>query len=68
MEVWPENEPALAVFGAMLTQWHKNGLIYTALPTVMGFLKIPPEEQPDVFADLQVLESETIKALGANHV
>ena len=68
LEVWPENEPALAVFGAMLTQWHQNGLIYAALPAVMGFMKIPPEEQADVFADLQILESETIKVLGANHV
>ena len=63
MDIWPENEMPLAVFGAMLTQWHKGGLIYSALPTVMRYLDIPRAEQASVFSDLQILEIETIKTL-----
>ena len=67
MEIWPETEAPLAVFGAMLTQWHRNGMIYSALPPVFRYLGIPRAEQPAVFADLQILESTTIQALKAKH-
>lgn len=65
-DLWPCNVQAVEVFAAMQTQWRvgfagRTGLDYGVLPQVMGWVGLSAEEQPLVWADVQVME---IAALG----
>ena len=69
VQVWPENEQVVSVFLCMRTQWRTGmggptGMDYSALPFMWQRLRVPPEEQDAVFADLQVME---VAALNAAH-
>lgn len=65
VEVWPDNEAALDVFAAMQTQWRvgfagATGLDYSALPAVLALCEIPPEQHPDTFDCLRIMEAEAL--------
>lgn len=56
----------------MGTQWRVGmagaiGLDYAALPAVMALSRIPEADQPEVFADLRVMESAALKVFGENN-
>lgn len=60
-EIWPENETTVDVFVQMGTQWRVGvggpvGLDYNALPFVMRMQRVPPDEQPDLFEAIRVME------------
>lgn len=63
---WPDNEPALAVFMAMNTQWASGpggatGLRYEALPEVWQRVGIRGRRARDeAFVGLQVMEAEAL--------
>lgn len=68
MEIWPEQEPTVAVFSAMLTQWRvgaagPTGLDYAALPAVMGMMSVPDADRPDVFAGVRIMERAALQEL-----
>lgn len=63
-EIWPENLPAFDLFSSVLTQWRvgmagPTGLDYAALPAVMDMLGCT--NRRELFADLQVMESEALR-------
>lgn len=66
VEVWPDNVLAIEVFSALRTQWRvggmgsATGLDYAALPVVMRLMKVPEEEQIDLFEDVQIMEVEAL--------
>lgn len=64
--VWPENWDVLRVFLAMATQWRfagmagvPSGLDYAALPSVLRFLRLRPDEA--LFERLRVMEAEALE-------
>lgn len=64
-EVWAINLPAIETFIAMSTQWRTGaigatGLDYGALPAVLRLRAIPKAEWPDLFEQLQIIESEAL--------
>ncbi len=66
--VWPENWPAVVVAGRSMTQWNVGpggvvGLHYAALPVVMRAIGVSRKAWPQVFADIQVIESECLRLL-----
>lgn len=68
LAIWPENWPAVRVFGAMGTQWRRAGLAgvetgldYGALLTVCGALRVALDE--DLLSRLRVMEAEALSAL-----
>lgn len=65
VDLWPEHEPALRLFDAMQTQWRVAmggpiGLDYGPLPWVCRCVGITSDQEPDVFADLRVMEDEAL--------
>lgn len=66
IEVWPENAHAVAVFGASGTQWERGfggGLLrlrYEALPMMMRYCGVPPEERTDTFHALRIMEAAVL--------
>lgn len=64
-EVFPDNLAAVTTFIAMSTQWRvgaagATGLDYAALPAVLELRSVPREEWPDLFEQLQVIETEAL--------
>jgi hypothetical protein len=67
-DVWLVNLDAYNVFAGMQTQWrYRNGVIsgleYSSLDRVLKRFDIQPEEENDVFIDLQYMESVAIKTV-----
>lgn len=67
VEVYPENWQALRVFLAMQTQWRIGrfgvvGLDYAVLPLVERQIGVRRSKRRDVFAAVQVLEGEVLRA------
>lgn len=71
-ELWPEHAQAWNVYLGCATQWVKavglagviwEGLNYPGVEVVMRRYGVPPEREDEVFAQLQVLEEETVKLL-----
>jgi len=69
-ELWPEHAEAWGVYLGCGTQWVKSvglwgvvweGLNYPGVEVVMRRYGVPPERESEVFAQLQVLEEETVK-------
>jgi hypothetical protein len=64
--VYPENALAVAVFLDLGTQWRHGGmggvtgLDYAVLPAVFELRGIAPEERPDLFDCLRVMEREVL--------
>ncbi|WP_211840913.1 DUF1799 domain-containing protein [Pseudoxanthomonas sacheonensis] len=64
-EVWPENHRAVETFISLSTQWRTGamgatGLDYGVLPQVLRLLGVPRAEWPELFEQLQVIESEAL--------
>lgn len=72
-ELWPEHADAWNVYLGCATQWVKTrsfggppvweGLNYAGVEVVMRRYQVPAEQESDVFAQLQVLEVETVNLL-----
>lgn len=65
MEVWPDNQQALAVFISMCTQWRTGmagpvGLDYAVLPEIWRRTKTPPQDRDDAFDCLRVMEDAAL--------
>ena len=68
VDIWPDNEPAVRLYCAMQSQWRvgfagPTGLDYAALPAVLSLLQIPPEQHPDTFDCLRVMEAEALAVM-----
>lgn len=68
-ELWPEHWTAWDVYLGCRTQWRKSvgmarmfweGLDYQAVDLVMRRYRVPKKQHDEVFAQLQVLELETL--------
>ena len=67
-EIWPDMQQAVAVFGAMSSQWNVGpggavGLRYEALNVVMDIYGIEPAQRRDLLADRQIMESAALAEL-----
>jgi hypothetical protein len=71
-ELWPEHAMAWDVYLGCGTQWVKTvglwgvaweGFNYPGVEVVMRRYGVPPQREGEVFAQLQVLERETVKLL-----
>ncbi|MEG1971422.1 MAG: DUF1799 domain-containing protein [Burkholderiaceae bacterium] len=63
--VWPQNETAVNVFHALLTQWAVGpvgavGLRYEAIPVVLRLMGVARSVWADTFAALRVMEAEAL--------
>ena len=68
VEIWPDNESAVAVFCAMQSQWRvgfagATGMDYAALPAVLSLLQIPADQHPDTFYGLRTMEAEALAVM-----
>lgn len=68
IELWPENVVPKVVFSAMGSQWRigfsgPTGLDYGALECVMRVLKVPPEDEIDVFDAVRVMEAAALQMM-----
>jgi len=71
--IWPENQPAVSVFGRSVTLWKRfitpfgsmiySGLDYTSFPFLMRACGIADENVPDVFYDIQIMEMAALPLL-----
>jgi hypothetical protein len=73
-DLWPEHWMVWEVYLGCRTQWRKSvvtvgmgrqmliwdGLDYGAVEVVMNRYEVPQEQRSEVFAQLQVLEQETL--------
>jgi hypothetical protein len=65
-EIWPENVEAVNLFLSLGTQWltnamgHPQGISYLAIDALMAILAIPKKRRPELFADLQIMESAAL--------
>lgn len=70
-ELWPEHVRAWDVYLGCSTQWVKTsvglggviweGLNYPGVEVVMRRYRVPADQEEEVFLQLQVLESETVR-------
>ena len=64
--LWPEHQEALSVFLAARTQWRAGfagaiGLDYAGVEALVRMRRLVPRARlPDVMAELQLLEAETL--------
>lgn len=64
--LWPEHQEVLVLFLACRTQWRTGfagaiGLDYAGVESLNRMRRLVPRERlPDVVAELQVIESETL--------
>lgn len=64
--LWPEHELALSVFLACRTQWRSSfesftGLDYAGVEALIRLRRLVPRPRvPEVMAELQILEDETL--------
>lgn len=66
LDIWPENLQALNVFYRLRTQWNvaMNGVVglrYESMEWAMAMEPVSPDERPQVTADIQVMEQETLR-------
>jgi hypothetical protein len=66
--IWPENLASVNALIAVSTHWRVGmngvtGLDYNVLPAVFQMMQIPPDDWPDTFECLRILESEAMKVL-----
>ena len=65
IDLWPENVLPKDVFEAMGSQWRigfagPTGLDYGALTGVMRILRVPPDDEIDVFDAVRVMEGAAL--------
>jgi hypothetical protein len=68
VELWTENEPAVALFARLLTQWRMGpggpvGLDYTPLPMLLDMLRVRKRDRQAAFDGLREMESEGLRWL-----
>lgn len=67
--VWPENWPAVELFGALQTQWTVApsgslvGLRYEALPLLFSLHGLRRRQRRQIFEDLRTMETAVLNAL-----
>lgn len=64
-ELWPENLPAVQLYGKCGTQWRQGpngptGLDHGMAFHWMGRMSLSDEAYDDLFSDLQVMEAEVL--------
>ena len=67
-EVWPDNMPAINLFGAISTQWRTSmsgytGLDYNVLFARMDRMKLSDQDYEWLFDDVRVIEAEALKII-----
>lgn len=67
--LWPENEPAWALFHACATQWRsgmagREGLDYEGVRIVMAYRRIRPRQRRQRFREVQVMEAIALQEWG----
>ena len=67
-DIWPENEPPIALFSSLSTQWRigmsgPTGLDYNVLFTRMERMGLSSEAYEAMFQDIRVIESEALSIL-----
>jgi hypothetical protein len=67
-EVWPENWKSLELFMALDTSWRygmagRTGIDYSVLPVLFDLHSVRPKDQLQVFQDIRVMESETLRLM-----
>ena len=72
VDVWPENERAVAVFCQLYTQWRMGfngptGLDYNVLYLKLARLQLPPDDLDQIEADIRVLESEALHTINTQN-
>lgn len=67
LEIFEDCMLSVTVFNAMRTQWDRageagvrTGLRYDRVPVFFRYLRVPVAERDRVFADLMVMEAETL--------
>lgn len=67
IDIWPDMADSVAIFLSMATQWNWSGSLYTLGRTRLIYEAIEPtarglglEVTPQVFADIQTMESEAL--------
>ncbi|MFC0179005.1 DUF1799 domain-containing protein [Thorsellia kenyensis] len=65
IDVYPENELSVTIFQRLGTQWRYSfggatGLDYNALPAIFDLLGIKKKKRPQIFSDLQIMESAAL--------
>ncbi len=64
--LWPENVPALELWGVVATQWRQSdmggrtGLDYTAVQSAMRLHDVPRSERAARFEDLRTMERSAL--------
>jgi hypothetical protein len=70
IEIWPENEAVITLFGNLGTQWRVGmggviGLDYNVMFHLMDRMNLSPQDYDHLFADMRVAEAEAISILNA---
>lgn len=71
IELWPENELPVRLFGDMLTSWSMAsmggyiGLRYEVLPGLMRLHRVPRRNERFVLAAVKVMESAALVAMNS---
>lgn len=68
LEIYPDTWVSVGMFRDLLTQWRMGfagpiGLDYAAIPVVLRLRRIARESWPDIFDDIQTLESAALSVL-----
>lgn len=66
--MWPDNWPAFLVFDSLSTQWRSGqvgptGLDYNVLRDIFQFNEIPPEDWPDTFMAIRIMEGAALEII-----
>ena len=66
-ELWPENMPAITLFGTLSTQWRSlgigpSGLDYTVFFARMDRMNLSAQDYDWLFDDIRVIEAEALIA------
>lgn len=67
-EVWPENMPAMRLFGSLSTQWRTGmngptGLDYNVLFYRLDRMHLSEQEHEWMFEDIQTVEAEALSII-----
>lgn len=68
VELWPDNVQSVNVFAVICMQWRvgMNGayaLDYNVIEPALRMMRIPPEDWPQVFEDITVMEPVGLRAI-----
>jgi hypothetical protein len=68
IEIWPENERAIALFSSVSTQWRvgmggPTGIDYNVIFSRLDRMHLTDPEYEQMFDDIRVIESEALAIL-----